>query len=81
MAPKKAQLLAHQTAEISRHMELVQPRSTGKSMPIAQREKIREKIKVNATKRPGAVRPKRSALVPAEGGGMGMGMAARMDVD
>jgi hypothetical protein len=87
MAPKKAQALAHQTAEISRHPELIQPRRTTastKPMPIAEREKIREKIKVNAAKRPGAVKPKRSALVPAEGGGMGMGMSGGvggMDVD
>lgn len=47
-------------------------------MSIDERAKIREKIKVNATKRPGVIKTKalrKSALVPAEGGGMGMGMS------
>jgi hypothetical protein len=39
-------------------------------MPIAEREKIRQKIKVNALKRAAG----KTALVPAEGGGMGMSM-------
>jgi hypothetical protein len=78
MSGNKARKLTHQTSEISRHINLVQPRAskTTEIMPLDERAKVREKIRVNANKRPGVVPTKamkKSALVPADGG-MGMGM-------
>ncbi|KAJ9108619.1 ATPase-activating ribosome biosynthesis protein [Naganishia adeliensis] len=78
MSGNKARKLTHQTSEISRHINLVQPRAskTTDIMPLDERAKVREKIRVNANKRPGMVPTKamkKSALVPADGG-MGMGM-------
>ncbi|KAJ9096775.1 ATPase-activating ribosome biosynthesis protein [Naganishia friedmannii] len=82
MSGNKSRTLTHQTSEISRHINLVQPRASAKSMeteeimPLDERAKIREKIRVNANKRSGIVPTKamkKSALVPADGG-MGMGM-------
>ncbi|KAJ9113634.1 hypothetical protein QFC22_005942 [Naganishia vaughanmartiniae] len=82
MSGNKSRKLTHQTSEISRHINLVQPRASTKSMdteeimPLDERAKMREKIRVNANKRTGIVPTKamkKSALVPADGG-MGMGM-------
>jgi large subunit ribosomal protein L24e len=78
MSGNKARLLTHQTSEISRHLELVQPRSNTKTkqMSVEDRDAIRQKIKVNAAKRPGVVQTKalkRSALIPSSGG-QSMGM-------
>jgi len=82
MSGNKARLLTHQTSEISRHLELVQPRSNTKKsqLSIEARDVIRQKIMVNAAKRPGVVQTKalkRSALIPVaskEGQNMGMQM-------
>jgi large subunit ribosomal protein L24e len=82
MSNNKSRKLTHQTSEISRHINLVQPRASTKAMdteeimPLDERAKMREKIRVNANKRTGIVPTKamkKSALVPADGG-MGMGM-------
>ncbi|KAJ9091993.1 hypothetical protein QFC19_008861 [Naganishia cerealis] len=79
MSGNKTRKLTHQTSEISRHINLVQPRAakaTDDIMPLDERAQIREKIRVNANKRQGVVPTKamkKSALVPADGG-MGMGM-------
>lgn len=89
MAGNKSRLLAESAQDISKHIELVQPRS----IPVeqqAERQKIKEKIKVRAAQRgemarqmvkgqsrkmaSGKERGKESRLIPAEGGGMGMGM-------
>lgn len=96
MSGNKSRKLTQQTSEISRHLELVQPRTktsttttleTTESEPIAtveEREKIRQKIRVNAAKRPGVVQTRalrKSALMPVDGG-MSMGMGGgNMDVD
>jgi hypothetical protein len=80
MSGNKARKLTHQTSEITRHINLVQPRATSSTkdgiMPLAERAVVREKIRVNAGKREGVVPTRamrKSALVASEGG-MGMGM-------
>ncbi|KAL7422925.1 ATPase-activating ribosome biosynthesis protein [Cryptotrichosporon argae] len=80
MAGNKATDLAAAAADVSRHIELVQPRTATAAAPasVAEKERVREKIKVRAAagrKAAAAGAKKReSKLVPAEGGGMGMGM-------
>lgn len=86
MAPNKSLRLTEQATEIKNHLNLIQPRTTTTSetegvMAIEERDKIREKIKVNAAQRPGVTKTKqlrKTALVPADGGGMGMGMGMTM---
>ena len=77
MSGNKARLLTHQTSEISRHLELVQPRTTSKKvLSVEDRAVIRDKIRVNAAKRPGVIQTKalkKSAFVPVSGG-QSMGM-------
>lgn len=79
MSGNKARKITHQTSEITRHINLVQPRAAKEGsgiMPLAERAVVREKIRVNAGKREGVVPTKamrKSALVASEGG-MGMGM-------
>ncbi|KAK4689265.1 large subunit ribosomal protein L24e, partial [Tremellales sp. Uapishka_1] len=86
MAGNPARNLRAQAADIERHIELVRPRSktASTSTPnLAEKEKIREKIKVRAAgrkamaqdqiKKAGAMK-RESKLIPASGGGMGMGM-------
>jgi large subunit ribosomal protein L24e len=75
MAGNKARAITQQTSEINRHIELIQPRSK-KPLTIAERDVIRQKIKVNAAKRPGVLSTKalkKSALIPVSGG-VSMGM-------
>lgn len=83
MSGNKAKNLRDAAADVERNIELVQPRSnTTKSVaPTEERERIREKIKVRAASRKamaeqqmGGKSKKQSRLIPAEGGGKGMGM-------
>ncbi|KAK8850585.1 hypothetical protein IAR55_004504 [Kwoniella newhampshirensis] len=68
--------------DIERHLELVQPRKTANATAsIEEKEKIREKLKVRAAGRKamalqqmGGKKEKKSRLIPAEGGGMGMSL-------
>jgi large subunit ribosomal protein L24e len=82
MAGNKNRDLAQSAQEVARHIELVQPRA----VPVEQqgeRQRIKEKIKVRAKQRGEMARQmvkgkgaggKESRLIPAAGGGMGMGM-------
>ncbi|WWD20764.1 hypothetical protein CI109_105241 [Kwoniella shandongensis] len=72
--------------DIERHLELVQPRKTANTTAsIAEKEKIREKLKVRAAgkkamalqqmgEKGGKKGRKESRLIPAEGGSMGMSL-------
>ncbi|ORY31239.1 putative ribosome biogenesis protein [Naematelia encephala] len=79
MSGNKQRNLREAAADIERHIELVQPR-TSTTGPIAEKERIREKIKVRAQGRKAmamqqiAGKKRESKLIAAEGGGMGMGM-------
>lgn len=92
MAGNKSRTLAESAQDISRHIELVQPRS----VPVeqtAERERIKEKIKVRAKQRGEMARQmvrgksasaakgkgRESRLIPAEAGGMGMGMGMQVE--
>jgi large subunit ribosomal protein L24e len=84
MAGNKNLKLAESAQDVSRHMQLVQPRA----IPVEQgeeRQRVKEKIKVRAQQRGEMARQmvkgkasakggKESRLIPASGGGMGMGM-------
>ncbi|KAL1412661.1 ATPase-activating ribosome biosynthesis protein [Vanrija albida] len=81
MSGNPARNLKAAAADVEKNIELVQPRKvTDKS--LEQKEAAREKIKIRAAKRSvmaaqmlaGGKEKKKSRLVPAEGGGMGMGM-------
>jgi large subunit ribosomal protein L24e len=88
MAGNPAKNLREGAADIERHIELVQPRrsTTTSDVPtLAEKEKIREKLKVRAAGKKimaaqlksekGAKGKRESKLIPASGGsGMGMGM-------
>lgn len=85
MSGNKARNLAESAREVERHVELVQPRSAPAVGTGEEREKIREKIKVRAASRKEMAKQmvaksgngkakKESRMIPAEGGGMGMGM-------
>ena len=77
MSKNPAQKSMESIKDVETHLNLVQPRAAP-----AEKERIKEKIKVRAakrkemaiqqTKKGGAKRESR--LIPAEGGGMGMGM-------
>lgn len=81
MSGNPARNLKAAAADVEKHIELVQPRKVTDSS-LQQKEAAREKIKVRAAKRSvmaaqmlaGGKEKKKSRLVPAEGGGMGMGM-------
>ncbi|ORX40960.1 ribosomal large subunit biogenesis-related protein [Kockovaella imperatae] len=81
MSKNPAQKSRENIKDIETHLNLVQPRAAGSE----EKDKIREKIKVRAAQRKemalqqekatGSGRSKKpSRLIPAEGGGMGMGM-------
>jgi large subunit ribosomal protein L24e len=93
MSGNKARTRQEDAQNIERHIELVQPRAgkntknaeTDSAAHLAEKEKIREKIKVRAAgkkvmadqilkakSQSAGSRPKTSKLIPAEGGGMGM---------
>ena len=81
MAGNAAKNLRAAATNVEKHIELIQPRHLT-NPPLEERERIREKIKVRATGRKamavqqlGAKSKKESRLIPAEGGGMGMGMS------
>jgi len=95
MAGNPSKNLRAEAASIERHIELVQPRrsavkTTTSDSQMDERSKIREKIKVRATKRKdmalqqikagaaskkgGAGKGDGSRLIPASGGGMGMSL-------
>ena len=79
MSGNKAKNLRAAAMDVERHIELVQPRTnTAKDVAsVEEREKIREKIKVRAAGRKAMAEQqlsKKSRLIPAEGGGKGMGM-------
>ena len=88
MSGNKAKARETAATDIEKHIELVQPRSTtaakkDTTMPLEEREKIREKIKIRAAGRKAMAQQsikaagkytKQSRLIPADGGGMGMGM-------
>ena len=85
MAGNPARAALSDTREVSRHLSLIQPSSgLATSVDPAKAERIREKVRVKSAaenERKLALKKermskggKRSALVPAEGGGMGMGM-------
>jgi len=92
MSGNKARTRQEDAQNIERHIELVQPRAgkntknaeTDSAAHLAEKEKIREKIKVRAAgkkvmadqilkakSKSAGSRPKTSKLIPAEGG-MGM---------
>ncbi|RXK41954.1 50S small subunit ribosomal protein L24e [Tremella mesenterica] len=82
MAGNPARDTHAQAVEVERHMELVQPRRV--TAP-EEREKIKEKIKVRAAGKKamatqqikagaGKRKERESRLIPAQGGGMSMGM-------
>ncbi|TXT05907.1 hypothetical protein VHUM_03668 [Vanrija humicola] len=81
MSGNPARNLKAAAADVEKNIELVQPRKVTDSS-LEQKEAAREKIKVRAAKRSvmaaqmlsGGKEKKKSRLVPAEGGGMGMGM-------
>lgn len=84
MAGNKNLKLAESAQDVARHIQLVQPRAVPVEQP-AERERIKEKIKVRAQARGEMARQmvkgkasakggKESRLIPAAGGGMGMGM-------
>jgi large subunit ribosomal protein L24e len=90
MSGNKARTRQQDAQNIERHIELVQPRpgkntATDPAAHLAEKERIREKIKVRAAGKKamadqqlkvknsgGNSRPKSTRLIPAEGGGMGM---------
>lgn len=85
MSGNKAKNLRAAATDIERHIELVQPRTNTavQTAPLEEKERIREKIKVRAASRKvmaeqqlggGKKSKKESRLIPAAGGGMGMGM-------
>jgi large subunit ribosomal protein L24e len=85
MSGNKARNLRAAATDIERHIELVQPRTNTavQTAPLEEKERIREKIKVRAANRKamaeqqlggGKKSKKESRLIPAAGGGMGMGM-------
>lgn len=85
MAGNTARDKAQSAVDIERHIELVQPRSST-NPTLEDNQRIREKIKVRAAGKKamaaqqlsksasGSAKKRESRLVPAEGGGMGMGM-------
>lgn len=90
MSGNKARTRQEDAQNIERHIELVQPRAgkntaTDPAAHLAEKERIREKIKVRAAGKKAMAdqqlkskftggRAKASKLIPAEGGGMGMQM-------
>lgn len=88
MSGNKARARQENAQNIERHIELVQPRTTNATADpeaaLAEKEKIREKIKVRAAgrkamaeqqlKAKGSGKKKESRLIPADGASMGMGM-------
>ena len=85
MSGNKAKNLRAAATDIERHIELVQPRTNTavQTASLEEKERIREKIKVRAASRKvmaeqqlggGKKSKKESRLIPAAGGGMGMGM-------
>jgi large subunit ribosomal protein L24e len=90
MSGNKARTRQEDAQNIERHIELVQPRAgknkeTEPAAHLAEKERIREKIKVRAAgkkvmadqilkakSKSAGGRPKASKLIPAEGSGMGM---------
>ena len=86
MSGNPAKELQAAAADVERHIELVQPRRVAEP---EERQKIKEKIKVRAASRKvmaqqqikaGASSKKReSRLIPADGGGMSMGMGMQTD--
>ena len=95
MAGNKDRTRQENAQNIERHIELVQPRTLTKgaepAAQLAEKEQIREKIKVRAAgrkamaeqglkARAGGKGKKESRLIPAEAaGGMGMGMHLDQD--
>lgn len=79
MSGNKARALRDKATDIEKHIELVQPRAAA---GLEEKTAAREKIKVRAAKRQAmaedmlrpAKKTRESRLVPAEGGGMSMGM-------
>ena len=81
MSGNKAKALRTAATDVEKHIQLVQPRRTALTAPLEERQKIRQKIKVRATGRKAVAmeqlrvpKKRESRLIPAEGGGMGMGM-------
>lgn len=74
MASKSSIAKTFAATEIGNHIELVRPKSkaAGKEMDQAEKDRIREKIRVAAKKR--LETGKASKLIPSEGRSMGMGM-------
>jgi large subunit ribosomal protein L24e len=81
MAGNPAKNLRAAATDVERHIELVQPRRLAEAQaPLEERQRIKEKIKVRATGRKAMAvqqmggKKRESRMIPAEGGGMGMGM-------
>lgn len=90
MSGNKARSRQQDAQNIERHIELVQPRAApttaDSEAAFAEKQQIREKIKVRAAGRKvmaeqqlkanakGTGKKKESRLIPAEGADMGMGM-------